>query len=244
MRTPRLFVDQALGPDMTVSLTSSRAHYLKNVLRCREGDQVTVFNGEGGEYEGVISSAARNEVRIDIDRFVAIDRQSGLTIKLGLGVTKRDAMDLAVQKSTELGAAEITPIVTQYTSVPQKSLAGRHKHWLEVTRSACEQCERNKPPRVAATCSLAEWVAGIEADRKYVAHPGGQEGLGGELSTPTSVALLTGPEGGFSDGELDLCIASGFQPLGLGPRILRADTAPLVLLTLVQAKWGDLTADS
>ena len=243
MRIPRLFVDQALGSDITVSLSPSHAHYLKNVLRCHAGDRVTLFNGEGGEYEGVISETRRNEIRVDIDRFVSIDRQSALTIKLGLGITKRDAMDLALQKSTELGAIEITPLITEYTSVAQKSLANREEHWRGITLAACEQCECNRPPRVNAVCSLAEWVGRTDADAKFVAHPGSHGKLDHGPSAPGCVALLTGPEGGFSPEEVDLCIAHGFEPLGLGPRILRADTAPLVLLALVQAKWGDLTAD-
>lgn len=235
-----MFVDEALSPRTTVILRGARAHYLRNVLRCREGDSLTLFNGEGGEYRGTIAAVGKKGVSVDIDAFVAEDRESNLTIKLGLGITKRDAMDAALQKATELGATEITPLVSEFTSVPEKSFHSRHSHWLEVTRSACEQCERNRPPRLFAPTGAGEWISAVEADMKLVAHPGDWDRLRETQPAPGSIAVLIGPEGGLSAHELALATTREFMPVSLGPRILRADTAPVAMLVLVQARWGDL----
>lgn len=240
MRTPRLFVDEALAPHTTLTLKDAQAHYLRNVLRSRDGDPLTLFNGKGGEYRGTILVVGKKEVSVDIEAFMAEDRESQLTIKLGLGITKRDSMDAALQKSTELGATEITPLLSEYTSVPERSLASRHGHWLQITRSACEQCERNRPPRLNAPISAGEWINTVTADLKLVAHPGDSNGLGEQDPAPRSIAVLIGPEGGVSEGELALATATAFVPVSLGPRILRADTAPVAMLALIQARWGDL----
>lgn len=240
MRTPRLFVDGALAPRTTVTLRDAQAHYLRNVLRCRDGDPLTLFNGEGGEYRGAIANMGKKEVSVDLDAFIPANRESHLTIKLGLGITKRDSMDAALQKSTELGATEITPLLSEYTSIPERSLATRHSHWLQITRSACEQCERNRTPRLNEPVSASEWISTVTADLKLVAHPGDKNGLADKDPAPRSIAVLIGPEGGVSERELALAAATAFVPVSLGPRILRADTAPVAMLALIQAKWGDL----
>lgn len=240
MRIPRLFLESTLDVNTTLTLTESRAHYLKQVLRLKAGDRVTLFNGAGGEYTGIIGTADRHRVDVHIDNSVDTERESSLDTRLGLGITKRDAMDIAIQKVTELGATEITPVLSEFTDIPRKALAARYQHWLQITRAACEQCERNRPPHLNAPMTLGDWLDGIDADTRLVAHPTADSSLGGITGRPRSVALLTGPEGGFSEAEIDLCVAANFRATGLGPRILRADTAPVVLLTLVQARFGDL----
>ena len=242
MRVPRLFVDSPLHVDTVLVLADSRAHYLKHVLRLKTGGRVTLFNGEGGEYAGTITEKGRQRVEVHIDAFADADRESPLVVRLGLGIMKQAAMDTAMRKATELGTTEITPVITEFTDIPRKALSARHDHWLQIVRSACEQCERNRPPHLNHTVSLDAWLGEIRADAKYVAHPGSGKSLDDFAGKPGDVALLTGPEGGFSSPEIDLCIASGFEAVELGPRILRADTAPVVLLTLIQAKFGDLAA--
>lgn len=242
MRIPRLYVEAALAVGGTVTMTSASAHYLVHVLRCRPGNRVTLFNGKGGEYTGEVTRIARDRVDVRLDAFCPDDRESPLTIKLGLGVIKRDAMDAALQKATELGVTEITPVVATFTDVPARAVAGRASHWLQVVRSACEQCGRNRPPAVHDATPLTAWLSTVTADAKWVAHPGAPGGFVDPLPGLRSIALLTGPEGGFNDAEVANCLAAGFTPVSLGPRILRADTAPLALLALIQAKWGDLLA--
>lgn len=240
MRTPRLFVELPLAVGETVTLESGRAHYLAHVLRCSTGARVTLFNGLGGAYSGVVTATSKQRVGVAIEAFDARDNESPLAITLGLGVIKRDAMDSAIQKSTELGVREITPLICEFTDVKRSTLDSRVEHWRSVAWSACEQCERNRPPTINAPLSLDEWLAGTHAALRLVAHPGRDATLGDVVARPDSVALLTGPEGGFSEREIDKCVTSGFRAIGLGPRILRADTAPLVLISLIQSRFGDL----
>ena len=242
MRIPRLYVDLPLREGITVRLEGSEAHYPKNVLRCRTGTRLTLFNGEGGEFSALVGAMDRQGLDIAIESFVNTDRESPVNIHLGLGITKRDAMDTAIRKATELGVSAVTPVITAYTDLPKKALAGRPDHWQQILRSACEQCERNRLPALSAPVSLTSWLSSLEADTRLVAHPGGTGNLDELLSRAGNVAILTGPEGGFSDEEIIECEAARFRCVGLGPRILRADTATVVMLSLVQARLGDLNA--
>ena len=240
MRIPRVFVDQEINDRQTLGLESKAAHYVTHVLRCGPGSRLTLFNGLGGAFTGTITRVGKRSAEVLIDTFDPEDRESPLDISLGLGIIKRDAMDSAIQKATELGVRQITPVICEYTDSPKKALLARQDHWQAVARSACEQCERNRPPRIDAPISLPDWLAGTTSDIKLIAHPGSHGGLDAITVPPTSVTVLTGPEGGFSDAEVSRCVDSGFHVVGLGPRILRADTAPLVMLALLQARFGDL----
>lgn len=240
MRIPRLFEPQDLTVNADIALTGANAHYLRNVLRCRVGQDIILFNGDGGEYAGVIQALDRDRALIAISAFAPADRESGLVVKLGMAIIKGDAMDSAIQKATELGVSEITPLFTAHTTVAEKSLQKREAHWRKVSQSSCEQCERNRPPILNEISPMADWTQSIQADLKLVAQPGVDNHFSDITGTPASVALLSGPEGGFSAAEVLLATASGFQSINLGPRILRADTTPLALMSLIQSRWGDL----
>ena len=242
MRIPRLFVETALSVDAVVRIDGPPAHYLKNVLRTRIGSRVILFNGQGGQYTAEVTQMDRQAVRLHIDEFSEDDRESPLLISMGMAVTKRDAMDNAIQKATELGVSHIYPLMTNFTDPPGRAIAGRHVHWQQITRSACEQCERNRPPRLHEAINLKTWLDTVTADVRLVAHPDGDTHMDDLGERVERIGLLTGPEGGFSDREIALCREHDVKVVGLGPRILRADTAPVVLLTLVQYRFGDLLA--
>lgn len=239
MRTPRLFIDRSLAADTAIELCDAPAHYLRTVLRLRPGDPVTLFNGTGGEYRGEISAMDRRRVGVTVGSFIDADRESPLTIMLGLGVIRRDAMDAAIQKATELGVSEITPLITEFTSTA-KSATRRHDHWVRVIRSACEQCERNIPPTLHQTMPASDWIASTTADLKLAAHPRRDSHIRTIDARPQTVAVLIGPEGGLSEAELQTVRSHQFEIVSLGPRILRAETAPTALIALIQSRWGDL----
>lgn len=239
-RTSRFFLDHDLAVDRDISLPTRTSHHIKNVLRLGEGDPVIVFNGEGGEYCADITAMDRHHVHLHIVSHDSVERESPLTTELGLAVIKRDAMDLAIRKSTELGVTRIVPLLTDFTTVPRKQAEKRFPHWREIIYSACEQCGRNRPPELSPIASLADWVNVVDASMRLVADPFSGTTSGSLGDTPTSVAVLTGPEGGFADEEMALAKRRGFLALSLGRRILRANTAPLVMLTMIQHKWGDL----
>lgn len=239
MRIPRLFVDAALESGAAIGLPPPQSHHIRNVLRAREGAPVVLFNGDGGEFVGHITTISRAMVTVQIESFVDVERESPIDIHIGLAVIKRDAMDAAIQKSTELGACTITPVISQHNATSQKSLSKRYEHWLGVVRAAAEQCERTRLPRVNEVVDFETFIANTVADVKLIAHPG--EGNPFEnAGPPASVLMLVGPEGGFSEEEIQRAVDAGYRTVGLGPRILRADTAPVVMLTLAQATWGDL----
>lgn len=239
-RVSRLFVDQDIGVGHDLQLSGQACHYLRNVLRLRQGDAVILFNGQGGEYRAGIARLDRDRATLDIIGHDAVERESALPIELGLAVIKPDAMNYALRKATELGATRIVPLLSDFTTVAHRQARGRHDHWVEITRSACEQCGRNQPPLLASLADLNDWLVSDTAAMRLMADPSATANLDEIEQSPASVRLLSGPEGGFSDKELEHARASGFQAFSLGPRILRADTAPLAALALIQHKWGDL----
>ncbi len=241
MRVPRLFINESLALDTpSLALPPTQSHYIRNVLRLRPGQALVLFNGEGGEFHGTITAIGRSVVTVRLERFDEEDRESRLRTQLGLAVTKRDAMDEALQKATELGVSEIVPVITEHNATTTRSLDKRVQHWGGVIRSAAEQCRRNRLPHLVSVTSLTDFVTAATAEIKLIAHPGDTP-WSIKTPSPTSISLLCGPEGGFSEQEVTQACLAGFTPVSLGPRILRAETAPMVLLSLAQSRWGDLS---
>lgn len=149
-------------------------------------------------------------------------------------------MDWAIQKATELGVAEITPLVTERCEVRLKDERAdkRLAHWRQIVISACEQCGRSVLPKIHPPMLLEDWLAQVQADLKWVLHPVASALTSEQV--PKRLAMLIGPEGGLSDTDMQAATVQGFQGIRLGPRILRTETAPVVALTLAQQRWGDI----
>ena len=167
--------------------------------------------------------------------------ESPLAVHLGQAISKGDRMDYAIQKAVELGVAAITPLYTEHGDVRLRGEREAKKlaHWQAVAASACEQCGRAVVPTVHFPMTLAEWLTERNEALRLVLHPG-TRGVLEQATAPDSVALLIGPEGGLSAKDLETALAVGFMPLSLGPRILRTETAPVVALSLLQYRFGDL----
>ncbi|MEX2488313.1 MAG: 16S rRNA (uracil(1498)-N(3))-methyltransferase [Pseudomonadales bacterium] len=239
-RTSRFFIDQNLAVNQGLSLPEQTSHHIINVLRLGKGTAITLFNGQGGEYLAEITNTERRQVAVHIQDHEPVERESPLTTELGLAIIKRDAMDLAIRKCTELGVTRIVPLLTDFTTVAHKQADKRFPHWLEIIHSACEQCGRNKPPELQGITSLATWADACHSPLRLVADPGATTTLPSLESTPDAVTVLTGAEGGLSEQELELVKSKEFKPVSMGQRVLRADTAPLIMMALIQHKWGDL----
>lgn len=240
MRVSRLHVPGPLKSG-DLFLDAETGHYVRDVLRLGAGDELTVFDGTGGEYAAEIAIAGKREVALRVGEFRDREAESPLRVELGLGVTRGERMDYAVQKAVELGVARIAPLVTERCVVRLDATrwAQRAAHWRKVAASACEQCGRNRPPQLAEPLKLTEWL-GAQSGLRLFCDPRAMTGLR-ELARPAgSVCLLAGPEGGFSPEERDLARSAGFAPVRLGPRVLRAETAALAALTALQTLWGDL----
>ena len=238
MRLSRFFIDAPLSLGQH-ELPEAQAHYIARVLRHAAGDAVQLFDGSGREYQGELIEVGKKAVRVELREAFDGLAESPLRIHLGQGLSRGERMDWAIQKATELGAGEITPILSERCEVRLRDeRAGKRlAHWRQVAISACEQCGRSLLPVIHPPLELSAWLQRIEADLKLVLHPLAEPWA--SHAPPRSLAFLIGPEGGLSDAEVEQAKRSGFHAARLGPRVLRTETAPVVALAVAQQLWGD-----
>ncbi len=245
MRIPRIYTELSLHCDSSLVLDGSAARHLASALRMKAGQQITLFNGQGGEYAAELTEVGKNKVSVKIVEYRDIDRESALKIHLAIGVSRGERMDLIVQKATELGAMEITPLFTERTEVKLNGerLEKKIRHWQQIAISACEQCQRNRVPRINSPATMDQWLSLSDQNSgetlKFVLHHRSKTRLS-EQPVANNICLLVGPEGGLGEREIDAAIDHGFQPLALGPRVLRTETAPLAAISIIQSLWGDM----
>lgn len=240
MRIPRIYTVQTLGEGADFQLEAGPAAHIARVLRMDEGDPLVLFDGRGGEYTATVMQLGRHSVTVRTQARREGLPESPLHIHLGIAVSRGERMDWVVQKATELGVATISPLLSERTGVKLNAQRAEKKqrHWQQVAVSACEQCGRCTLPGIQAPATLPAWLNAADAPCRLLLHP--DAGRVAQGDSPGRVALLVGPEGGFSQAEVDLALAAGFSGLQLGPRILRTETAPLAAIAVLQARWGDL----
>lgn len=242
MRISRIYCAQALNKGATIHLNQETSHYLRNVLRLKTGGVISVFNAEYGEFMAKISALAKREVIITLEEKIADTEQQVLDIHLGQGLSRGEKMDYTIQKATELGVSTITPLYTEHCNVKLSidRVPKRVEHWQKIATNAAEQCGRITVPVIKDPIKLNDWLAEREEDLKLICHKT-EESITIQI-TPQSVALLIGPEGGLSEAERDLSIQANFQVFGLGPRVLRTETASISAISLLQARFGDMAS--
>ena len=237
MRLSRVYLDNPLALNALISLPKEIAHYLSNVLRLRVDDELLVFNSQQGEFRARVIAVTKRAVDIELlekKRGVHDSaRQTSLCVHLILGLSRGDRMDFAVQKSTELGVNEITPIYTEYGEVRLKPerVEKKLQHWQKIAISACEQSGRVDVPVIHKPISLMELSLG-ESVNKWMLEPSGSDALP-LCIVENNCVLLVGPEGGFSANEIDWAQSNDFQIVALGSRILRTETAPVAALAIL-----------
>jgi 16S rRNA (uracil1498-N3)-methyltransferase len=243
MRIIRLHVDHSLAEGAGFDLGRQQAHYLLHVLRLGAGDAVHLFNGRDGEWRGVISAAGRSTASVT-PREMVREQSAGPDLWLAFAPVKRARIDLIAEKATELGVAAIIPVVTENTAVSRVNMDRLRANTIE----AAEQCGRLTVPDIRQSASLADLLAEWPVGRRLMVcdETGGGEPVVEvlqrmkEKSGSDAWGILTGPEGGFSRSELDLLAENPIVTrIGLGPRILRADTAIMAALVCWQAVLGD-----
>jgi len=243
MRLIRVYTPDQLRVAATARLEGSAATHVSRVLRLRGGDPVTLFNGDGWEYPGVVAAERGGVVEVEVTARVAGMAESPLALTLAQGVARGERMDMVMQKATELGVARIVPLLTERSVVRLDERQGRRKmaHWKAVTVAACEQSGRSRLPVVEAPVHLDDWLAREpQPALRLTLAPGAQQPLrtlGGEWR---EAALLIGPEGGLTDAEQAKAARAGYQSCSLGRRVLRTETAALAALAVLQAIHGDL----
>ncbi len=240
MRISRLYTADRLILGQKIDLQDDSAHYVRTVLRLKKNQTITLFNGLGGEFVCTLEEVSRKRVVVNIVE--AIDRsvESPLKITLGLGISRGDRMDWAVQKAVELGVNEITPLLTERCVVKFKGdkKPQRLQHWKSIVQHATEQSNRTFLPELSEINEIQSWVY-QQNGLKIFLDPYAKQSLNDLKPDNFHVTLMTGPEGGFSDQERELAIEAGFIPIRLGKRTLRTETASLAALSAVQMLWGD-----
>ncbi len=239
---PRLHCPVPLSEGQDLALPAGPARHVQ-VLRLQPGAAVTLFNGEGGEWSATVTRMGRSDVQVQVGAHHPVEREAARAVHLALGMPANERMDWLVEKATELGAASLQPLVTERTVLRLSGERADKKqaHWQAIAVSACEQSGRNRVPGVGRPQDFAAWcparaepgragddaplrlVLSLKADTRPIA-----EAVAGRGLDP--VLLLSGPEGGLGPVELEQARACGFLPVTLGPRVLRAETAPLAAL--------------
>jgi 16S rRNA (uracil1498-N3)-methyltransferase len=240
MRISRIYTDQPIKQDSPILLFGQQAHYLSKVLRLKANAKLILFNGDGYEYKSLITDIDKHSITLEIKEAALANSESPLHTILGLGLSRGERMDLAIQKSTELGVTEIVPLFTEFSEVKLQGerLHKKMRHWQQVAISASEQSGRNCIPKLHPPQELSSWCSNLDCKRKLIFESSAVKALPAQENT-TQVALLIGPEGGFSEYEIKNALNSGFIAVRLGPRILRTETAPIAALTSLQLIWGD-----
>ena len=233
--TPRLFVDAPLAPGAMPSIDGAAAHYLLHVMRAKAGDPLLLCDNVSGEWLGLITDTAKRALTVTVERQTRpIERVPDLW--LCFAPVKKARLDWIIEKATELGIARLQPVITERTIVDRVN----HDRLTAQVIEACEQCGRTALPTIADPVKLPRLLADWPADRTLLfADEDGGIPLS-DLSAPAPAAILTGPEGGFTDREREMLLAApAVKRLALGPRILRAETAAIAATALWMAHHGD-----
>jgi 16S rRNA (uracil1498-N3)-methyltransferase len=231
---PRLYCPEPLSAGRSLALPAGAARHVQ-VLRLQPGEEVTLFNGEGGQWQAVIERIGRSDVQVRATAFEDIEREADIAVHLAVGLTANERMDWLMEKATELGVASIQPLVTARSvlRVAGERAQKKRDHWQAVAVAACEQCGRNRVPKVHEPMQFADWVAAVPSiEGKIVLSlsDDASSSFEGPLANRKEYLVLSGPEGGLEPREEQAALDAGFSPVSLGPRVLRAETAPIALL--------------
>jgi len=235
----------ATGEPTVRILDARQSHHLVRVLRLAAGTPVECFDGNGARFDARIEHADPKACAIRLLAPIAACTESPLAITLVQGISAAERMDWTVEKAVELGAHAIQPVVCARTQarLDTQRLQRRHEHWARIVEAACMQCGRDRLPGLGAPLAFERWLAatdGRTARTRIVLDPRGAVRLASlRLDPAQPVDLLVGPEGGFDAAELEAARAAGFQPVRLGPRVLRTETAGLAAIAALQAIAGD-----
>jgi 16S rRNA (uracil1498-N3)-methyltransferase len=249
---PRFYCPSALDTGAELSLPAGTARHVQ-VLRLQPNDEITLFNGQGGEFKAVVMHMGRSEVSVRVGEHQAIERELNIYVHLWSGITANERMDWLLEKATELGAATLLPITAERSVLKLKGERADKKlaHWQAIAVASSEQCGRNRVLQVGQAITLtqalehlsaasspsrsARWVLSLSPGTRLL-----QEMIqtirparGQGATQPTEVIVLSGPEGGLSPAEEAQAIAAGFVPVSLGNRVLRAETAPVAVLSAI-----------
>ena len=254
---PRIHMATPLQAGAEIELPANASRHVQ-VLRLQPGAALTLFDGSGGEWSAEVLAMGRKSVSARALNFHSIERELATPVTLALGMPANERMDTLVEKATELGAARIVPLVCERSVLRVAGERAERKatHWQAIAVAACEQSGRNRLPQIDTPMLLRDWLATVSAASAAGAATAAASVTAGarlllsladdarplaarRLAAGVPLLVLSGPEGGLSPAELAVALAAGFAPVNLGPRVLRADTAPLAVLACI-AGWENL----
>lgn len=231
---PRFYIETDLAVDTTVELTETVFHHWVKVLRAQVGEQATLFNGQGGEYEVRLTEVAKKSASVSVQSFHPDNRTPAFNALLGQVMSKGDRMDYAIQKAVELGVSKIQLLTSERCEMRLKYDRDQKKldHWQGIAIAACEQCGMNIVPEILAPLSLQSWLEIKLPETRFVLAPE-KEQTDVLANASPNLALLIGPEGGLSEAEILTANQYGFKNWCIGQRVLRTETAPIVALSIL-----------
>ncbi len=240
---PRFHCPQPLSIGLHLDLPAAVAHHV-NVVRLAPGDAVTLFNGDGGEYTAVLDTVEKRRASATIKAFTPREAELPYSITLAQGLPEGSKMDWILEKAVELGVAAVQPLAARRCVV---KLAGERadkklSHWQGVLVAASEQCGRNRVAHLAPVMEFRDWIGQQDLHRRILLTPRATQSLAdwARHQPPQALAIMVGPEGGFSDEEEQAALAHGALALSMGPRVLRTETAALCAVSALNAVWGGM----
>lgn len=234
----RFFVPNPLSVGSIIALPDNVAHHWSKVLRAKIGDTAVLFNGQGGEYIATLCQIDKKSVLVTINQHNPNNRTAPFCATLGQVMSRGERMDYAIQKSVEMGVHEIQLLTSEHCQAHLKYERDKKKltHWQAIAISACEQCGLNIIPKILPPIDIASWIRNCDKSLKLIMTP--KDATGQPTCIPKDIALLVGPEGGFSQDEIDLAITHGFCAWTIGERVLRTETAPVVALSALHTHYA------
>ena len=246
----RFLMEGRLTGPGRVYLTGSEAHHARNVLRLTPGDEVLLMDGFGSQYRARLTALHPGGVELEALEEEQAPEEPSLKLTLGLALLKSDHMDLVVQKGTELGLHTLAPLTSARTKVRLSRERAKQKveRWREISRQSLKQCGRSRPVQIDPVAGLDDFLEHADSmSLRIILHteggPGKWASLGDLCSRgerPLSATVLVGPEGGFTAEEASLAVRAGFEPVRMGPRIMRGETAALAIISILGFELGDL----
>ena len=236
MNYTRIYCGQNLEIDKVLILIQNSSKHLVNVLRKKEGSLIELFDGKGSSCTAEIISSQKKRVKVKLVEELVFQDRKGIKISLGQSLIKTEPFSFSIQKATELGVASISPLYTERTVIKLKlnSTKSRKARWQSIATHACQQCGENWLPDINEIQRLEDWAQAVKAKHKIVLYPNAETKLS-SLTFDDSVAIAVGPEGDFTDSEINLLTEKDFLPVKLGERVLRADTAVISVVSAIRA---------
>lgn len=240
MFTPRIYYPHPFSIGDEIEFDKESSHYFLNVLRLKPQEEIILFNGQDGEFKAEFIPL-KKIAHAKIMSFAAINREPSFALHLGQAIARGDRMDLVIQKATELGVSEITPLLTRKCNIKLDEVNSPKKmqHWQRIIISACEQSGRTALPLLHPPRPLTDWAAQPFSGCSLLFDLNGSQSLK-NISKPTAIRLAIGPESGWTSEENSLLLTKGFEACTLGPRVLRTETAGLAAISILQGLFGDV----